>query len=383
MNSQERLLTAFQRGTPDRVPVATWLSLKLLDQITGQTSKQFLDGFAADPNETIIKIQENLGLDPILLTFSEYEDEVIDWPGRFFHWMPDAFENWQVKTEITDRDSDSVGVRRTITTPAGQLSSAYRRERYQKWTSEYLIKEERDLELLKYRPDPKYLDVGLLTEVVRKVGSRGLVLHNFPGAWYEACTLRGLVTVNMDIYDRPEWLHRYLTELTDYLLRLLARVLESGIKVLLLDESWVGVGLSKKVYDKFILPYDQQLVALAQQSGVLVDYHNCGRVTAILESMANTGANVLEPLTPLTLNGDIQLADAKKRVGDRMALYGGFNERVLMSDKLDDIGQEVRCCIDEAAVDGGYAIRCAGQIFEAKLKNIEVMAEEVHRYGQY
>jgi uroporphyrinogen decarboxylase len=383
MNSAERLLTAFRRGTPDRVPVATWLSLKFLDQLTGQSPRQFLNGVVDDPQGTIIKVQEELGLDPIVITFSELEDEVIDWPRRLFRWAPEAFEKWRVATEIIDQDSDAVGVRRTITTPEGQLTSTYRQERYQKWTSEYLVKQERDLNLLKYRPDPQYLDVSPLAEVVRKVGDRGLVLHNFPGVWYEACTLRGLVTVSTDIYDRPEWLQRYLAELTDYLLRLLKRVLTSGIKVLLLDESWVGVGLSAKVYNKYILPYDQQLVAAAQQAGVLVDYHNCGRVTAVLESMAATGADALEPLTPPTLNGDIRLADAKRRVGGRVALYGGFNERVLASENLEEVRQEVRRCIDEAAAGGGYAIRCAGQIFEADLKNIEAMAEAVQRYGQY
>ena len=383
MNSQERLLTAFRRGTPDRVPVATWLSLKLLDEITGQAPKQFLDRVVEDPSSTIIKIQEDLGLDPIVITFSELEDEVIDWPRRLFQWQSEAFAQWQVHIETGNGDGDAPVIHRTITTPEGQLTSEYRRERYQKWTSEYLIKDERDLALLKYRPDPNYLDLRGLKEMVRKVGTRGLVLHNFPGVWYEACTLRGLVTVSMDIYDRPEWLHRYLSELTDYLLKLLARVLESGIKVLLLDESWVGVGLSKKVFNECILPYDKQLVAMAQQAGVLVDYHNCGRVTAILEPMAETGADVLEPLTPKSLNGDIQLADAKQRVGDSLALYGGFNERVLASDNLDDVRREVHRCIDEAGEGGGYAIRCAGQIFEANLKNIEVMAEEVHRYGQY
>ena len=144
-----------------------------------------------------------------------------------------------------------------------------------------------------------------------------------------------------------------MTQITDYLLRLLARLPESGLKVILLDESWVGVGVSRDVFNEFILPYDRQLVSAAQESGVLVDYHNYGRVTAVLESMADTGADALEPLTPPSLNGDIQLADAKKRVGDRMALYGGFNERVLMSDKGKEVRQEVRRCIDEGADGGG------------------------------
>ncbi len=383
MNSSERLLTAFRRGTPDRVPVATWLSLKLLNQITGQSPKKFLDRFAADPTDSIIKIQAELGLDPILLTFSELEDEVIGWPSRFFRWMPEALENWQVKTDVVERGEDAVTVRRTIITPEGQLTSAYRRERYQKWTLEHLIKDERDLALLKYRPDPKYLDISRLTETIRIVGERALVLHNFPGIWYEACSVRDLVSVATDIYERPEWLKRYIDVLGDYLLRLMARVLETGVKVILLDESWVGVGLSAATFNEYILPYDTQLVQLAHSAGVLVDYHNCGRIKAVLEPMVNTGADVLEPLLPPSLNGELWLKDIKQRVGQRLALYGGFNERVLQSEDAEEVRREVRRCIDEGAAGGGYAIRCAGQIFDAEIKNIEVMTHEVQRYGRY
>ena len=101
-------------------------------------------------------------------------------------------------------------VQRTITTPEGVLTSAYRQELYQKWTLEHLVKEESDLELLKYRPDPKYLDISPLAETVRTVGDRAVVLHNFPGVWYEACSVRDLVSVTTDIYERPEWLKRYM-----------------------------------------------------------------------------------------------------------------------------------------------------------------------------
>lgn len=383
MNSRERLLTAFQGGVPDRAPVATWLSLKFLNQITGQAPRQFLDRFVDDPVESIIKIQEGFGFDPIFVSFSELEDEVVDWPARFFRWAPEAFENWQIDVEVIERDSDSETVRRTVTTPKGQLTSMYRQERYQKWTMEHLIKEEQDLELLEYRPDPKYLDVSPLAKVVRAVGDRGLVLHNFPGIWYEACTLRGLVAVATDVYERPEWLRQYLDVLADYLIRLLNRVLESGVPVILLDESWIGAGLSGATFNEYILSYDQRLVKTAHQAGALVDYHNCGRNDAVLEPMADTGADVLEPLTPPSLNGEVSLAEAKQRVGDRVALYGGFNERVLMSNDPEDVRAEVRRCIDEAAGGGGYAIRCAGQIFDAKLDNLRVMTEEGHRYGQY
>jgi uroporphyrinogen-III decarboxylase len=274
-------------------------------------------------------------------------------------------------------------IHRTVATPEGMLTSAYRKERYQKWAMDHLVKDERDLELLKYRPDPKYLDLSPLAEVIRQVGDRGLVLHVVPGAWYEACTLRYLVTVTGDLFERPAWLHRYLEAITSYLERLLARVLETGVQAIQIDESWVGVGLSPKTYNEFVLPYDRRLVEMAHRAGVLVDYHNCGRAKAILEPMADTGADVLEPLTPPALNGDTVLAEAKRRIGGRMALYGGFNERVLMSEDPEAVRAEVRRCLDEGAAGGGYAIRSAGQVFEADLKNIEIMSETVHKYGAY
>ena len=118
MNSSERLLSAFRRETPDRVPVATWLSLRFLSQLTGQAPKKFLDRFADDPSGSIAKIQADLGLDPIVITFSELEDEVIGWPSRFFRWQPEACENWKVQTAVVERSDDSVTVQRTVTTRA-------------------------------------------------------------------------------------------------------------------------------------------------------------------------------------------------------------------------------------------------------------------------
>ena len=70
MNSSERLLAAFRREIPDRVPVATWISLKVLEQITGQSPRKFLKRFADDPVNSIVKLQADLGFDPIFITFS-------------------------------------------------------------------------------------------------------------------------------------------------------------------------------------------------------------------------------------------------------------------------------------------------------------------------
>src|SRR5690606_41786012 len=65
----------------------------------------------------------------------------------------------------------------------------------------------------KYRPDPKYLDVSGLADLVRRVGDHAVVLHNFPGVWYEACSVRDLVSVSTDVYERPERSEEHTSEL--------------------------------------------------------------------------------------------------------------------------------------------------------------------------
>jgi uroporphyrinogen decarboxylase len=383
VNSSERLLTALAGGRPDRVPVTAWFSLRWLSDELGQPPRRFLDTFGRDPLHSIIAMQEAWGFDPLFLSFTELEDEVIDWPGRYFSWSPAAWERWQVERRVVGWEDRVPTIQRIITTPAGRLTSQYRAEPCQKWTLEYLLKKEADLDLLSDRPDPALLNVDRLVTLVKAVGERGVVLHVFPGVWYDACSLRGVTQLCLDLYDRPAWVKRFMETECAYLSGLLQRVCTAGLKVVQIDESWIGVGLSRQTYEEFVLPYDRALVGVAKEAGLLVDYHNCGKVTAILESMVATGSDALEPLTPPSLNGDIRLADAKRRVGDRICLYGGLNERVLMSDDPEEVRAEVRRCIDEAGAGGGYAIRCAGQIFEGRLENLRIMTGEAQSYGKY
>ena len=45
--------------------------------------------------------------------------------------------------------------------------------------------------------------------------------------------------------------------------------------------------------------------------------------------MADTGPDAIETLTSNRSSGDVDLADAKQRIGDRVCLFGGFNEHLL------------------------------------------------------
>ena len=132
-----------------------------------------------------------------------------------------------------------------------------------------------------------------------------------------------------------------------------------------------------------MLPYDKAVVEAAKEAGFLVSYHNCGSGQAFIEDMASTGAHSLETLTPKESSGDFDLTESKRRVGDRITLNGGFNERILADATAREVRDEVKRCLDAAADGGRYILRSTGQILDSAPGNIEVFTEAGKEYGRY
>ena len=86
--------------------------------------------------------------------------------------------------------------------------------------------------------------------------------------------------------------------------------------------------------------------------------------------MADSGVNCIEPLD--TLAG-VSVADAKRRVGDRVVLMGGVHTLTLCRGTPDEVRQEaIRCCLE-----GGperYILATADMVPPATpLANLEAM----------
>ena len=384
VDTVRRLTAVFRHELPDRVPVVCVLALPFVKQhiSPGKSVAELHSQWIEDPVGSIVKMQEELGLDPVVVTKSLHFGEVEIYPRKLFTWPPEALVDWREEIRV-ERQADSRTVFTTVFTPAGKLTYAYRIRNYSLWPVEHLLKEESDLRLLEYRPDPRRLNISRVKRMVTQVGTRGFFTHIVSGVWNEACELRGVTRLFTDVYDRAAWVKDLLVTVKEYLVRHVKRLAETGVHSICLNESWLGMGLSPRMYEEFIFPYDQEVVKVAQELGIMVSYHNCGRGSHLLEQMVGTGADALETLTPSSHSGDFELADVKSRVGDRICLFGGFDERVLLSERSQAVRDEVRRCIDAAATGGGYILRPAGQVIDANPRNVEIMARTVRDYGTY
>ena len=383
MNTRERFEATYTGRPTDRVPVCAWLGMPLLRQLTGQGPRAVLEGLVEDPLE-MVRIQEELGLDPVLVTPDERRFSMHRFPRLLYNWPEEALETWRVQEEVQEDSRNFRTHRFTATTPEGPVTWSYHMGEGQVAEVEPAIKNERDLDLcIRYLPEPESLNQDKLKAMVDKVGDRAFFMHCFIGVWGEAANMRGLVTLACDLIDQPGFVEKISEFLRDRAIRRVRHLAETGVHSILYDQSWVGIGFSPQQFRTFMYPYDKAVVEAAKEAGLLVSYHNCGCGQAFIEDMADTGAHSLETLPPKTSSGDFDLAESKRRVGDRITLNGGFNERILPDGRPEEVRDEVKRCIDAAGGGGRYVLRSTGQIMDSAPGNIQTFAEAGREYGRY
>ncbi|KLU63039.1 methylcobalamin:coenzyme M methyltransferase [Peptococcaceae bacterium CEB3] len=377
LNSEERLVSALRGNAVDRVPVVLRMGISLLEE------PNFLGFLGERPSETLqatdlgklIALQEELGLDPVLYPHWRHGFTIEDFPDTIFRWPEEALRNWRIERKI---DKSTRTIHTVIRTPAGDLTASTSYDRYQKWALEYPIKEEADLDRLMYLPDPHALDLRYLSNMMKEVQQRGIVMVTMPSIWDQALHFRGLDRLLFDVYDRPDWLRSLLLFLKNYTVKAVDTICaKTKVHAIMYNGSYISLG-SPAIYDEFLAAYDKEIIAAIHKNGSIAEYHDCGKTVPYLERMINTGVDAIETLTSprFSAGGDIELEDARKMAGGRVTLVGGFDERVLDSDSLQEVETEVKRCLNAAYSNGGrYILYPAGQVFKAKRENIQAMVD--------
>ena len=114
----------------------------------------------------------------------------------------------------------------------------------------------------------------------------------------------------------------------------------------------------------------------------MVLYHDCGRADALLEAFVDMGIDYLEPVTPIAAGGDLDPADVKRRIGDRVSIRGGVNHQIMTYGTAEEVREEVRRCLEIFAPGGGYVL-CSSAAIHADVPyaNLEAFAHAAQEFG--
>jgi uroporphyrinogen decarboxylase len=132
---------------------------------------------------------------------------------------------------------------------------------------------------------------------------------------------RNYAEIKRMMYREPMTIHRLLDKLADTIILYINAQIEAGAQVVQLFDTWAGE-LSTADYEEFALPYERKVFERIHRgpSGLTVPailyVNGCSH---ILEKMAESGANVL------SIDWRIDLAEARRRVGDKVALQGNLD----------------------------------------------------------
>jgi uroporphyrinogen-III decarboxylase len=135
--------------------------------------------------------------------------------------------------------------------------------------------------------------------------------------------------------------------------------------------------ISPKIFDRFVAPFDVPLIDAAHASGQRIVYHTCGGMMPFLERLADMKPDAMETFTPPDMGGDTRLAEAKRRIGDRVCMIGGFDQgHHLAHCTPAETRRAVRDCFEAAGAGGGYILASSDHFFEAEDALLRAFAEE-------
>ena len=140
----------------------------------------------------------------------------------------------------------------------------------------------------------------------------------------------------------------------------------TGVDAMKLSAPWSGKGfISPDIYRKVVSPSHAVLVKTCRDAGVPVYCHTCGAIGDRLELMLDTGFDGLECLDPPPL-GDVELADAVRRIGDRAFIKGNIDPvNVLLNGTLEAIRTDIRHRLAIGKTARGYILGTACAIAPA------------------
>ncbi|BBG60984.1 Uroporphyrinogen decarboxylase [Providencia rustigianii] len=236
-------------------------------------------------------------------------------------------------------------------------------------------------------PDPE-MELGYVMDAVRairKALNGDVPLIGFSGSPWTLATYmveggssKAFTKIKKMMYEDPTTLHLLLDKLADSVILYLNAQIRAGAQSLMIFDTWGGV-LTKRDYLQFSLHYMHKIV-----DGLIRE--NDGRRVPVtlftkgggqwLEEMAATGCDALG------LDWTTEIADARRRVGDKVALQGNMDPSMLYAPPAR-IEEEVQHILKGFGQGEGHVFNLGHGIHQdVQPEHAGTFVDAVHRFSR-
>jgi len=385
MNSRERVARAMCHQPVDRVPVMCQLALGHYFLNAGLAPHRIWftsEGFA----EALVKLQRRYHFDGILINI----------PGRPENILDDVVSTVKITEgeELTWRDGGVTLIpfdenpQHTPTPRANfetidpdHLDSISELPGYV-WNTSHMPRVAETRGVLREIPDYFFRTIDF---VKRAVGNTVSVHGEVFSPFTHYMELFGYEQALMGLVTDPGKARALLNRLTEASIAWAVAQAKRGVDAVLISSAFAGGSLiSTAMYRAFVIPYERRVTDAVKTIGTPVYTHTCGRIGDRLELMAETGTQGIDTLDPPPL-GNIELAEAKRRIGEKLFIKGNLNSVALLAyETKAQVIAEASERIRIGARGGGYilgtACSVAPHIEPWKLELLVPLAEALRNW---
>ncbi|MBI2300448.1 MAG: uroporphyrinogen-III decarboxylase-like protein [Armatimonadetes bacterium] len=351
MTPRERMLTALDRGRPDRVPLDIWA--------TGEVWQKL---FAHFGTESVAEVKQWLHVDGFNHVDPVYAGPPIPtYPdGTVENYWGMRFSPQRYATGVYHEQSHC---------PLAFVQSVADLDRYP-W------------------PRADWFDFTTVREQCERQRDLPVMAGSF-SPFYFHNLLRGLEQSLVDLAILPELTHVLVERLSDFHYAYCERLFEAAgglIDITMFADDFgtqTGLMVSQAMVEEFHLPAYRRLSRLCRDHGVRVFHHDDGAIWDLLPGLIDSGVNVLDPVQYRC--GPVDLDWLKDTHGGRLAFHGGVdNQEVLAFGTVDDVREEVRKCLRTLGRGGGYILApCHNLQPVSPVENIVALYETAFEEGVY
>ena len=353
MTSRERVLTAFNREPPDRVPAVLYGELvgyvpsvaKMLEEKCGGTSPLEYFGFditsfSLAPSQRKQDFGRYIPIDE----HTTVDEWGVGWKGgRYLHYA-----------EILHPLQD-LSLREIREYPFPDLDAAYR----------YQGTREKNLEL----------------------HNKGLATAYFPGSIFEtAWYMRGMEQLFMDIKAEPATSDYLLDRITDIVAGAARQLAAADLDLLILGDDiamQTGMMMSLKMWRETFKPRLMRVIRAAKEvkPDIHVFYHSDGNVWDAIPDLIDAGVDVLNPVQPECMDP----ARVKEAFGDQLSFFGTISlQKTMPFGTPDEVRAEVKLRMETVGQDGGLLLAPSHVLQpDTPWENVVAFFEAVEEFGYY
>lgn len=328
MTSRERVATALEHRTPDRVPVdfgardEVWNSLQAY--------------MGANTREEIL---QRLGVD-CRFVLPDYTGpgfkRSIDGCGRMI-----TYDEW--------------GIGR-VTASVGQNGA------YEEIVS-YPLETMETLEALEDYPwpDPCWWDYASVQRKIQEFDGEYWISSGYYSIFERAWNMRGMERFLLDLVVNPEFACAIMDHILEFYVEQTVRILEAADgridMIYTCDDvgTQQGMMISPDMWKTYVKPRQARFNQIIKKYGVKIFYHSCGSIRPIIDDLIEIGVDVLNPIQSTAK--DMSFHELKREYGKRLAFHGGVDiQELLPFGDEEAIIKIVDELIDVLGRDGGYIL---------------------------